>query len=246
MPAPNTDEPAAPPASEITRCPASATAAAQGWVRSATKSTRSPGPGAGTDGPKVSSEPTTVVHGPSRPTSDSGQSAGGRSGTSSASGSSGSASGRFSCTGPATPPAPLAAPTARHTIARQAAFCPETRCATANSWKNRSAGPNSDCWSMAWLAPTSRSHGGRSAESTSSGTPPWCASSTAGCRLATAVPEVVTTTAGRPDPGPARRRGSRPCVRRSARAAAADRWRRRRAVPWTAVRSGIPAPARRR
>ncbi len=36
--------------------------------------------------------------------------------------------------------------------------------------------------------------------SSSSGTPEWDASSTAGCRLATAVPDVVTTGTGRPLP----------------------------------------------
>ena len=51
-------------------------------------------------------------------------------------------------------------------------------------------------WSMVWLAPVSRSSPGRSADSTSSGTPLWDASTTAGRRLATAVPEDVMTTAG--------------------------------------------------
>ena len=41
---------------------------------------------------------------------------------------------------------------------------------------------------------------GRSAVTTTSGIPAWCASSTAGCRFATAVPEVVTTATARGDP----------------------------------------------
>lgn len=51
-------------------------------------------------------------------------------------------------------------------------------------------------WSMVWFAPVSRSSPGRSAVSSSSGTPAWLASTTAGSRLATAVPDDVTTQAG--------------------------------------------------
>jgi hypothetical protein len=51
-------------------------------------------------------------------------------------------------------------------------------------------------WSMVWLAPQSCSSPGRSAVSSSSGTPAWLASTTAGSRLATAVPLLVITTAG--------------------------------------------------
>ena len=51
---------------------------------------------------------------------------------------------------------------------------------------------------MAWPAPTSRSSGGRSAVSTISGTRASCASTTAGCRLAAAVPDVQVTATGRP------------------------------------------------
>ena len=51
---------------------------------------------------------------------------------------------------------------------------------------------------MVWLAPAARSSGGRSAVSSSKGTESIAASTTAGSRLATAVPEVVMTAAGRP------------------------------------------------
>ena len=54
--------------------------------------------------------------------------------------------------------------------------------------------------SVVWLAPVPRSSCGRSAERTTSGTPVWWASSTAGCRLATAVPDVVMTGTGAPEP----------------------------------------------
>jgi hypothetical protein len=50
---------------------------------------------------------------------------------------------------------------------------------------------------MVWLAPAPRSSGGRSAVSTSSGTPDSLASMTAGWKLAAAVPDVHTTAAGR-------------------------------------------------
>ena len=53
-------------------------------------------------------------------------------------------------------------------------------------------------WSIAWPAPTSRSSGGRSALSTISGTRASHASTTAGCRLAAAVPEVQVIATGRP------------------------------------------------
>ena len=51
-------------------------------------------------------------------------------------------------------------------------------------------------WSMVWLAPVSRSSPGRSAVKRSSGTRDMEASTTAGSRLATAVPDEVITTAG--------------------------------------------------
>src|SRR5947209_1855176 len=51
---------------------------------------------------------------------------------------------------------------------------------------------------MVWFAPVWRSSGGRSAVSTSRGVRDWSASTTAGWKLAAAVPEVHTTAAGRP------------------------------------------------
>jgi hypothetical protein len=51
-------------------------------------------------------------------------------------------------------------------------------------------------WSIACPAPTSRSSGGRSAVSTTSGTRASHASTTAGIRLAAAVPEVQVTATG--------------------------------------------------
>src|SRR3954470_4315262 len=52
-------------------------------------------------------------------------------------------------------------------------------------------------WSIVCPAPTSRSSGGRSAVRTSSGTPAWCASTTAGRYSAAAVPLVQASTTGR-------------------------------------------------
>ena len=53
-------------------------------------------------------------------------------------------------------------------------------------------------WSIVWLAPVSLSSNGRSAVSTSMGTPLRLASTTAGSRFATAVPLLVTSAAGPP------------------------------------------------
>ena len=57
-------------------------------------------------------------------------------------------------------------------------------------------GEGARAWSMVWLAPVSLSSAGRSADKSSMGTLDWLASTTDGSRLATAVPEVVITTAG--------------------------------------------------
>ena len=62
------------------------------------------------------------------------------------------------------------------------------------------ASPKSRTWSVVWLAPVPRSRAGRSAVSATRGTPAWAASSTAGCRFAAAVRDVVTTAAGRREP----------------------------------------------
>ena len=55
---------------------------------------------------------------------------------------------------------------------------------------------------MVWLALVSRSSGGLSAVSSSSGAHDSCASTAAGSRFATAVPEDVITAAALPDPFP--------------------------------------------
>ena len=55
---------------------------------------------------------------------------------------------------------------------------------------------------MVWLALVSRSSGGLSAVSSSSGAHDSCASTAAGSRFATAVPEDVITAAAFPDPFP--------------------------------------------
>lgn len=57
-------------------------------------------------------------------------------------------------------------------------------------------------WSMVWLAPVARSSGGRSAVSRIKATPLCEASTTAGSRFATAVPDDVITTAGALHPPP--------------------------------------------
>ena len=63
---------------------------------------------------------------------------------------------------------------------------------------HRAYEPNIPTWSIVWFAPVPRSSAGRSAVSRIIGVRDIAASTTAGKRFATAVPEVVTTTAGRP------------------------------------------------
>ncbi len=131
---------------------------------------------------------------------------------SSLAGTVGSRNGRFRCTGPGGAPSPTAAATARATTERQCGGASSRSSATPTSQNQRTLPPNRWSWSMAWLAPVPRSSGGRSAVSRSSGTPPVSASMTAGCRFATAEPEVTTTAAGRPLPRP------RPIARKPGRA----------------------------
>ena len=64
--------------------------------------------------------------------------------------------------------------------------------------RSPTSGPKMPTWSVVWLAPVPRSRAGRSAVTTTSGTPAWAASSTAGCRFATAVPDVHITAARAP------------------------------------------------
>ena len=106
------------------------------------------------------------------------------------------------------------------------------------------AAPKMPGCSVVWLEPMPRSSSGRSPLSTMSGTPEWCASSTAGCRLATAVPEVVTTTTGSPVStarprarNPADRSSMRTCRRRSP---AARTRRPRGRAPASASRGQTP------
>ncbi len=57
------------------------------------------------------------------------------------------------------------------------------------------SGPNRPCCRVVWFAPVPNSSGGRSAVTTSSGSPAWYASIIAGCMFPAAVPEVHTTAA---------------------------------------------------
>ena len=134
---------------------------------------------------------------PGRPASDSAPSA--VLTPSGSPGTSGSRSGRFRCTGPGMPPAaPLARAQARPASERQYPARPGRASGTPTSQNQRTASPYSLSWSMAWLAPVPRSSGGRSAVSTSSGTPASSASMTAAWKCAAAVPEVHSAAAGRP------------------------------------------------
>ena len=100
------------------------------------------------------------------------------SGTHRSSGTSGSSSWTLRCTGPCA---------ARRSRAREVGGAARSTVATS--------GPKMPTWSVVWLALVPRSRAGRSAVTTTSGRPAWAASSTAGCRLATAVPDVHTTAA---------------------------------------------------
>ena len=98
---------------------------------------------------------------------------------------------------------------------------------------------------MVWLAPVDRSSGGRSAVSSSSGTPDWSASSDRRVQVGRSRPrrgDHRDRDAGRL--GQARARGSRRCARRCARAAAAGPRRRRRAGPAPAASTATPGRAR--
>jgi hypothetical protein len=76
--------------------------------------------------------------------------------------------------------------------------------------ESRTAPPKIPGCTIVWLAPRPIISGGRSAVRASSGTPEYDASSTAGCRLATAVPDVVQTGTGRPE------RSASPSARKAA------------------------------
>ena len=100
---------------------------------------------------------------------------------------------------------------------------------------SRTAPAKMPTWSVVWLAPVPRSSWGRSAVSRISGRPLWCASSTAGCRLATAVPEVVTTATGRGacgwSPAPCADARTRPTARNAAERSSTRTCRRSRGAP---------------
>ncbi len=116
---------------------------------------------------------------------------------SAASGTSGSRKDRFRWTGPGSPDrTPVAAASARPSRFLASASSPALPCGAGTSTKKRTALPKIRTWSVVWLAPVPRISCGRSAVNTTSGTPEWEASSTAGCRFATAVPEVVTIATG--------------------------------------------------
>ena len=134
---------------------------------------------------------------PARPAAGSPPSRGGPSAADGPSGTSGSAKARLRWTGPAG--GPVASAQARLARDRQYRPAPGSSPGTPTSQNHRTADPYSFSWSVAWLAPVPRSSGGRSAVSTSSGTLARSASSTAGWKLAAAVPEVHSTTTARPD-----------------------------------------------
>ncbi len=104
---------------------------------------------------------------------------------------SGSRKGTLRWTGPVAAAANARAPSERHIGAAAASGTP-------GSWNQRTDRPNRWVWSIAWGAPTSRSSGGRSAVITIIGTSDRPASTTAGWKLAAAVPLVHTSTAGTP------------------------------------------------
>ena len=103
--------------------------------------------------------------------------------------------GRSICTGPEGAATEVATARAATSRARAAAAAPGS--GTGSSANHLQAGPYSRAWSMVWAAPRSRSSGGRSAVSTMSGTRAWYASTTAGAKFTTAVPDVPRTATGR-------------------------------------------------
>ena len=111
-------------------------------------------------------------------------------------GSSGLANGKFRCTGPAG--SPVATPTARPARARRARSGASSIRGVGTSKNARTNPPYSRTWSIVWLASVCRRYGGRSAVRTRSGVSACAASTTLGSKFAAAVPEVVTTPAGRP------------------------------------------------
>ena len=102
---------------------------------------------------------------------------------------SGSRNGRLRCTG-------RAAAWRTPVVRAGATLGGSASSGTAASWNQRTDRPYSSIWSIVWGAPTPRSSGGRSAVSTIIGTSDRPASTTAGWKLAAAVPLVHSSTAG--------------------------------------------------
>ena len=126
---------------------------------------------------------------------------------------------------------PAAATTARRTcpaMAASAAQPPRSAARSAGrSTPRRRAGAKSPVCSVVWLAPVPTSSWGRSALMTSRGIPAASASLTAGWRLETAVPEVVTTAAQRLCPFRAWARAAPRAMKPALRSSRTTRSRRR-------------------
>ena len=110
---------------------------------------------------------------------------------------------------------------------RQYRAWPRARVGASTSADQRTIPSKIRTWSIVWFAPVWRSSAGRSAVRTISGRALNQASSTAGSRFATAVPEVVITGTGAPPPlaspsarKPALRSSMRTCSRISPRSCA--------------------------
>ena len=110
--------------------------------------------------------------------------------------SSGSRNGKLRWTAPAGDSAATA--TARMAVERAWRSISGSSAATGMSTNHFAWVPKRFVWSIVCEAPRSRSSDGRSAVSTSSGTRERLASTTAGSKLAAAVPEVQTSATGSP------------------------------------------------
>ena len=120
-----------------------------------------------------------------------------RSSPSMDSGSRGLSKGTLRCTGPpGGPRACLAAARTSSTIELGPVPSRPDRDGRGRSDSNRTRPPKIPGWSIVWFASAPRSRGGRSAVISTIGTSDMSASTTAGSRLATAVPDVVITAAG--------------------------------------------------
>ena len=91
-------------------------------------------------------------------------------------GSSGSRRGQLRWTGPGSVPEATSTAVSAHLIAASGLASP----ATGRSMLQRAAVPYKPTWSMVWGEPQPRSSGGRSAVQTTTPTPAWEASTTAG------------------------------------------------------------------